>query len=424
MNRWSAMLVLLPALAYYSAAHTQAIDNPHFYRATNFYGEPRLEKAGLQSIDISVGFGATHQSRNELQEKTCLLNIYGNFNMLALGQGVPNKNPANAADLALINLSRLPAGNNFAQLIYQGRFSIVEANISFTQNLKHGFFLQATVPVRSLTINNVESRDLSPTGPTAPNINTVQWQTFLNQFSAILQRYDLCLGATHNKGVGDTSTMLGWTYNYQETEILDYIDMTVKGGVLVATGKRKDEDKVFDLPLGYNGFNGIPLMGDLSIGAYDWLTVGTHMGVIVFKGDTRCIRMKTDINQSGFIKLAKGTACISPGLIWEASVYAKADHICRGFSALAGYSFARKNADKVSPRAGQIFNYATVNSDQMFKEWQMHTLNFMAEYDFTKENAKFGPRVGVFYNLEVGGKRVFNTSVGGLSCGLDIALAF
>ncbi|MFI5333446.1 MAG: hypothetical protein ACHQVS_05095, partial [Candidatus Babeliales bacterium] len=304
------------------------------------------------------------------------------------------------------------------------RFSILEANFVFTQNLKRGFFVQATFPLREITLTHIESRDLSPTGSVSPNINTPQWQTFLNLFSPILQRYDLNICSIHKKGLGDTSVTLGWAYNYQETEILDYVDMTIAAGVLVATGKRKDEDKVFDIALSYDGFNGIPIMGDLSIGAYDWLTIGAHMGVMVFKGDTRCVRMKTDINQSGFIKLAKGSACISPGLIWEASGYVKADHICRGFSALIGYCFARKNADTVSPRAGQIFNYATVNSDEMFKEWQMHTLNFMIDYDFTREDSKFGPRIGLFYNVEVGGKRVFNTSTGGGSVGIDIDLAF
>ncbi|MFI5333433.1 MAG: hypothetical protein ACHQVS_05030, partial [Candidatus Babeliales bacterium] len=177
-----ATLVPWPGIAY-----TLALDNPHFYRATNFYGEPRLSKAGLQSTDVSVDYGATHQSRNANQHKTCLLNIYGNFNMLALGQGVPNKDPNNAADLALINLSRLPAGNDFAQLIYQGRFSILEANFVFTQNLKRGFFVQATFPLREITLDHIESRDLSPTGSVSPNINTPQWQTFLNLFSPILQ---------------------------------------------------------------------------------------------------------------------------------------------------------------------------------------------------------------------------------------------
>ena len=51
----------------------------------------------------------------------------------------------------------------------------------------------------------------------------------------------------------------------------------------------------------------------------------------------------------------------------------------------------------------------------------MHTIHLFTEYDFTKQNNKFGPRIGFFYNVQVGGKRIFKTNIVGDSFGLDIA---
>ncbi|EKD48482.1 MAG: hypothetical protein ACD_64C00292G0001 [uncultured bacterium] len=51
----------------------------------------------------------------------------------------------------------------------------------------------------------------------------------------------------------------------------------------------------------------------------------------------------------------------------------------------------------------------------------MHTINLQAEYDFAREDHVFGPRVAVYYNMVVGGKRIFVTDVGGANFGLELA---
>jgi len=192
-------------------------------------------------------------------------------------------------------------------------------------------------------------------------------------------------------------------------------------GVLAPTGKKQCAERVFDLPLGYNGHIGFPIKMDVSFGAYDWFTFGFHLGVIPFANKSQTVQVKTDINQRGYIKLARACACVNQGPLWEAGLYAQADHICHGLSFGVGYSFAHQNGSTVTPRSS-VFTPSIVNTDSMFHEWSMSTLNFMAEYDFAQEGSKWGPRLGIFYNREVGGKRVFNTSMVGGSFGLDIAI--
>lgn len=421
MNKALALLALFPLFVNHSLA---AFDNAHFYRATYFFGEPRFERKGLNTWDITVAHGSTCQSRDERGHKTCLLNLYGNNNMQQLGVGVPCKDLTNPVDIALTNLSLLPARDDFAHLIFNGKFSITEANIFFTQNFTSGFFVQAELPIRDLRISRIQYRDLSPCDGIFPNASTPEWQTFLNLFPEILAKYNLSIAGVHEKGIGDFTLLFGVTRNYQETEILDYIDTTFKFGFLFPTGKVRNEHDVFSLPLGYNGHYGFPVTFDASLGMCDWMTFGMHLEVIPFLNKAQNIHMKTSTLQSGMIKLAQGCACIQQGPLWEAGLYAKADHLCRGFSLIFAYIFDRKSPDKISPRDDAAFPGDALCSDEMFKGWQMHTLNFIAEYDFTKENATFGPRIGLFYNLEVGGKRVFNTSMVGGSFGVDVAVCF
>ncbi|MEX0940585.1 MAG: hypothetical protein WDZ41_04460 [Candidatus Babeliales bacterium] len=402
---------------------TLAIDNPHFYRATHFWGEPRFEKSWLTTIDTSFGIGSTASGRNSKGHKTALLNILGPHNMQQLGSNVPGLSPANPLDQILINLEALPMRDGFGQLVFNGKFRILEGIINIYQNLINGFFLQAYLPIRKLKMMRIDFTDLSPNDSITPNINTPSWQAFLQNFNAILSQFSLNLDGVDRTGFGDLTLLGGWAINYENTEILDYIDIDSKIGVLFPTGVKKSENRPFDLPTGYNGFFGIPLKFNASIGAFEWLTIGCHLGALFFFKQNKKLRLKTDLAQNGFIKLAQESVDFEPGTIWDVDVYTKADHIAYGLSFLFGYAFNTQDAAELQTK-DSAFSNEILNSDSQYKSWQMHTLHFLIEYDFAKKVSDIGPRIGLFYDLIVGGNRIFNTYMANSYVGVDIAWCF
>ncbi len=408
------LFISVPVLAY---------DNIHFYRATNLFPEPQLEKKLLGSFDISIAAGSTRTGRNNMNQKVNVLDIYGLHNMHQLGVNVPGKDLSDPRDLILTQLSLVPAQENFGVFSFNSKFSIFELNASYIQNLSHGFFGLAHIPIRKLEIKPICFLDQTPTTG-CPNQNEPIWQAFLTSFDSILEKYNLSKAPFDKTGPGDLTILLGWTINYEETEILDYIDATIRAGFLLPTGTTRDEDKIFSIPHGYNGHYGLPFSGELAFGCYEWLTFGLHIETLFFIDKTRNIRMKTAESQSGLIKLAKGCAQINRGTQWMAGTFLKADHVVRGLSLLVAYSFANKNSDEIEPENPFLFDPCIVNSDEMIQGWKMHTVHFLAEYDFTKEHRTFGPRIGFFYNVQVGGKRVFKTNMGGVNFGLEIAIDF
>jgi hypothetical protein len=423
MNTKIRMLrAFLLMLATLSTLH--AFDNFHFYRASYFVGEPRFEKEGLGSFDVIFGAGATDKARGVCGTKTCLLNIHGFHNMHLLGANIPNLDLTNPIDITLSELAMLPANGTFGQLFFKGHFSIQELILQYTQNLHCGFYVQVGLPFRHIAISNVSFTDLSPCGNTFPNATTPIWQTFLSLFYPTMARYGLNTCGVNERGIGDLSAYIGWAFTSQENEVLDFVDNDFKIGVLFPTGFVPNICNVFAIPLGYGGHIGIPLQWNLSFGACNWMTLGGHLGAIAFLPKTRQLHLKTDINQNGFIKLAQGCAEIQRGALWHTGVYFKADHVCRGFSFLMGYTYAQQRADVLCPSNSTLFDATIVNSDTLFKGWNMSTLNFIFEYDFTQEYAWCGPRAGLFYNAQIAGKRTFDTSIAGATFGLDICWDF
>jgi hypothetical protein len=408
--------------------HLLAIDNPHFWRATNFlteFYEPRLAKDWLSSFDFALGFGSTHTGRDGEGSKVPLLDIYGLYPMQALGINVPGKDLTRPGDIVLTQLALLPANDGFATLSFGGKFKIIEANFSFSQNITCGFFVQAHLPVRNLQITDIVQTDLSPLDcSNGPNINTPAWQSFLALFPTILAQYDLNINPINHTGVGDLSILGGWTNNYEETQEIDYFDTTIRFGVLFPTGKKKNIDEAFDIANGYDGHFAIPVSLDFAVGWYDWFTLGAHFGAMPFFKKTQEVRLKTDCKQSGFIKLAKARAHVHPGTIWEANAYILADHVACGLSILLGYSFANQNHDQINPVDTTLFNTVLVNSDNEFLGWKMHTINLLADWDFATYEHPWYPHIGGFYNFVVGGRRIFNTNMIGFEFGLNIACDF
>lgn len=403
---------------------SHAIDNPHFYRANFFWGEPRFEKNRLTSWDVLVGGGSSKKAFDEDGNKTPLLNIFGLHALQDLGKNIPNLDMSNELDKILIELYNLPQRDNFGKLLFKGDFSIVETVINGYQNLCNGFFLQMYVPFRRLTIQNIQYCDQSPEDAELPNKNSPVWLQFLGNFSEILSRYDRSIAKVDEVGVGDFTILGGWTLNYQDTCYADYYDVTAKFGILFPTGKRRSLRNPFDLPLGYDGFYGMPIKFDCSFGYWEWFTGGAHIGALFLFDSRRCIAMKTAQSQNGLIALTSGKASVDPGTFWDIAAYAKADHIFRGLSLLVGYCFTLKEGDCIKPYTTTIFDPVIVNSDQQFKRWQMHVIHWFLEYDFSHQPSDIGPRIGFFYNWVIGGKRIFDTTMAVASLGIDVEWCF
>ncbi len=395
-------------------------DNLHFYRASFFFGEPRFERQGLTTLNARVGAGSSTTARNGCSDEVCLLDIYGPQVAFTLGEGVPGKDLSNPQDLTLQMLEKVPARNCFGQFSYGGKFKTVELDLQLYQNICDGFFLELYIPIRKLEISNICMQDLTSECAPCPNKSTPIWQTFLNQYDNILNRYCLCFGDIDRSGIGDTSLIFGWATNYEETEYLDFIDFMFQAGVLFPTGRLSDPNIVFDLPLGYNGHYGIPLNMSMAFGLYEWFTFGGHVFAMPFSKKTREIRMKTSTTQNGFIKLAKGCAEIKRGAVWQVGTYLKADHFCRNISILLGYSFSTERESSICPTNCTVFEPSVVCSDDMFRGWKMHTIHLLGELDFLKERSFFGPRFGIFGNFVIGGQRIFNTHIGGAMVGIDL----
>ncbi len=379
-----------------------------FYRTSSFWDEPRFERPWLTSLDIQLSGGTRHIGRDMDGHKVNILSIYGPENLALLS--------------SLCKREFAPSIKDFSLKAVADFF---QTDINFYQNFSYGFFTHFHFPIINLDLFpswHIEGENCSTKPPKKFSSTTGESAPYVDP---LLKEFNLSLEPLRESALSDCTLFMGWTYSYENTVYLDFIDVTLKTGILFPTGKTRNENFVLDIPFGYNGHWGIPLSGDISYGLYDWLTFGAHADAVFFFKRTACIRMKLPNEATtGFIALGKGEARLSTGPVWRAGAYFKADHFYSGLSFLLAFGYERKNRTCVYPFDQTRFPSDHVNEDQRFKSWSRAMVHMIAEYDFSEQESSLGPRISLFYNHQIAGRRVFSINTLGSTIGLEINWSF
>ena len=416
--------LLLAPLAVFG----EKLNTKYHNRAGQSAHETRYERNCLATVDLNIAYGRAKKGYNSAKEKVDALRIYG-LNRIAAASldalGNPSSNNLNAAFQALaISPAAGSSVINDVGVYYDGKFTMVEANLNYTQNFCSGFFVDINVPIKRLKVDGITRTD--GTTDAARATATVEIGNVLAELTDanLMSVYDLSVGDASKTGLGDIMVTGGWTSNNDDIESLDFLDTTIKAGVSIPTAKKRDQNKAFELALGHENHIGIAASFDLGIGFYEWMTLGAHVGGLFFFDKTMEMRMQTNIAHQGYLKLKKGNAKHDMGNIWDAGGHLKADHIFKGFSAMVGYNYVHKGDDNLTPENLTIFPSAAVNADAMLKGWRQHAITVTLEYDMAEEGRRWNPHFSVFYSRPVKGKYIFLTNVGGGSAGLNIAMDF
>jgi hypothetical protein len=394
---------------------------PFFYRTKPIAHEPRIAKKWLASVEPYLRGGHALKGYDCLHNRVYPLGIYGDENMHAIAEGVPecvlDRNPD-----GIINTlwQKTPVQSCFGTIEPRGKIGSAEFLLPFTQNLARGFFLSLTLPIRRVSISNMTYKDRSTPDSAGRTIDYIKWQSFSNELCENLARYGTNIGCTRNSGIGDMQLYLGWAYNYEQTTCIDFIDFTVALGINLPTAKAACAHTPYQLPLGYEKHVGLPLFVAFSCGVFDWLTAGLQGGALWFFDKTRIMPLKTSPDQRGWIRLAQDYARVKKGTIWHIDGYLKADHVINNFSLTLGFSYDHAQKTRLNLCNQSSYNHTLVNSDARHQSWTMTSLHFTIERDFASFTHPYAPRVGFTIDTSLTGKRALKNTMFGAFIGCDI----
>jgi len=353
---------------------------------------------------------------NECGDRTNVLNIWNkNQDALAMLQGFPSNSAI--GELA-IQLRSDGANDDGVRGHYNvcGDLHFDDAAAAFRYHFYDAWWFTAYLPVCSMKLNNVNW--VNQTLDVSSGDQSVRENLTNNFFANVKTLGDgLELGPWHRTGLGDMIVMIEWLEDFwQMRPMLKKVRVNWRLGTNLPTGVRKDEDKIFTIPFGFDGAFGVIFGFGMDVFLGDYFKLGGDVQLHHLFGNTRCRRIKTDPTQTELLLLQKSNAYLDYGLIQRFNLYVQA-HNLKGLSLKFGYQFWKRGDDVISLKT-PCFSTAIANSAIHLEEVTMHQGIVTAVYDWSyllKPDAKYKPSFEFFARLPFNGKNVaLSTTVGAI----------
>ncbi len=359
---------------------------------------------GATHLFVTYTQGNTHHSSDDHGEKRALFDEYGYSQLQGfinmVSQPVAPPTPSSAPlDTFAYYLSNLTAGLSPEQkeISFGGHFSIKDVVLTIKQNLVWGFFLEAVLPFTKVCMHNICSH-VPLDSPTRLEIEQLFHSRYSDGtyqpvgFDDVLSQFGMKPYTTsyEKKGLGDITILGGWMSSKEE--IPPFIKMAqgvLRIGFTIPNGADMPLDRLFAIPLGYNGNMGFFAQGNIEAFFVDYFGAGAHFSATSFLTKTKTYRFKRTECLKGWVAFDKERAELDRGNAWDVGIYVKGAYPCWGLFCSVGYTFAQQEKSKftlkplsdVCPVPASPLTQAVVLKDDRLVVSKQNILHLVAGVD-------------------------------------------
>lgn len=357
------------------------------------------------------------------------LNTYAEFGISKATGYTPNGNPVNVLQIwndrqdALAMLSGFPADSAIGQKNIEidafdngtrGNFCVTgnldldwtfafSTRYYFKENLCLAFYL----PFYGMKLHNVHWQDLTQ-DITAEDLRVKEELTNNLCENVFTLGNGLKLEKWNRQGLGDLTMFLEFFNQFpQKRPMLKNVGVHGRVGLNFPTGKKQDEDLILAVPFGYDGAAGIFGGAGIDILIADAIELGVDVELLHLFGNTLPRRIKTDVNQTELLLLAKTCAYKDFGLVQRFNLYAQILNLFGPVSFKVGYQFFKQDDCQLSLSNCQYSN-TIANTAASLNEWTMHHFDIIATYDFSYYDSDkwFNPYFSAYARLPFKGRNI------------------
>jgi len=379
-------------------------------------------------LGATAEYGQSNSARDHEGDQHNILHIYDKIQDAA----TMLKNPSTNMQATVTNVYNNYTSAFGGQLLtapvkLEGKYREFDLTLfskyTLTNIIDGNLELSAHLPVRWRKIENIKYTDLLesvdlPENQYAFEQNYTQnFDIFKTQMKAL---GNLNFNEFDKTGIGDLVIMLEWQRSFkQNKEALKNVDLYIKLGLSCPTGKQRDLNEVFSLPMGNDGAWGIPLGFGIGLDFSRSLRVGGDAEFFILLNETKERRLKTSQDQTEFLLLNKSRATLDSGLTWKFNIFLQGYRFYKGLSLKFAYEYIKHDNDSLYEKT-DTFDRKIINTANSLKEWNTHNLIFMLNLDFFMWRRVLSkPQISLFYKFPVTGKNIINMNTFGGQLGFN-----
>jgi len=348
------------------------------------------------STIFSAGFAS--QSFNETGEKVPFFQQFGTEDLLA-----------RFVDASLPNDST----ESYGQGLISGDFRAQELVLNFYKSIKNGFFIEAGTAIQDLTIHSISINYIESDLPLSP-----EQITYLEELKIKLPKI------LNRSGMFTTAVFAGYNKTFSDFNHLDFIDLTFKAGFLSPQAMLEKNTKFLQFPFDNNINFGYPITAVISVGVFDWITVGINSSMVPWQPAQANMHINNTTSANKVLLPEMTPALLHKGTLFTNSIYFEADHVYQGFSSLIAYCYTASLNSSITPINETNFQYDQANASSKLDAWNLGSFYIQFDLDFAREVNPSAPIIRVFFDIPITGKLCPKTNLIGTSCNLQVSYAF
>lgn len=371
------------------------------------------DNCGLSFGVCNIEYGGKRTGRNGQRNHRSILALADDTqSTLAMLENPVGPNAATITAFAAV-FAGIGDDGTRGHLQLEGKFDRIDATFFAGYQIPATIFggtlgIEVYAPLVHKEVHGIQIADLTA------NPGVVADATVRNQLTSVLATRLAQLGGPvlnnwSKTGIGDVIALLSWGY------AKECVGGYGKIGVSFPSAPKKDINRAFSMALGSDGAWGLPIEMGIWKDACKHLRLGVDADFMIYFDRTAIRRLKTDVDQTGFLLLNKGLARKRHGLQWQLHTFAQAHHFLGGLSAQFGYQYVCRQTDHLIAKDAN-FDNGIINSDASLKVSDAHNLIARLNYDFFQGRCLSSviPQIGLYYKFNIGGKNIINNAtVGG-----------
>jgi hypothetical protein len=274
------------------------------------------------------------------------------------------------------------------------------------------------IPFYSVHLTHFAYKDLTQSATLSDARVTEQ---LTNNLAQVVYEYGdgLMLGDWKRTGLGDLNILVESLFNFpQPRAILKNVEINGRVGFTVPTGLKTDEDRLLEVPFGYDGAVGLLFGGGINVLLGCNFKAGLDVQLLHLFGNSRIRRITTFAEQSELLRLAKTKAYKDYGLTQRFNLFIQGYHLYQGLSILTGYQYLKHGRDTLQLYSCD-YNNNIANQSQNLYEWTAHSVEINIHYDFVPLHNGYAPQASLFFQLPFNGKRSLLFTTIGITGAID-----
>ena len=368
------------------------------YAPDSFFQKPYFSQDHFANISTIFSGGYAVQAYNKNSEQVPFLQQFGTEDFLQRFID-PTLDRNNITSLGKGELS--------------GNFQYRQIIISAYKNMFHDLFIEAATVIQDLTVNSIHAKFVETDTPLTDN-----QIAYLADLQAILP------STINRSGMFTTAIYLGYSTTFTNFKHLDFVDVFIKGGFASPESMLENNNSIVQFPFQGNLNFGYPIIGAVSLGLLDWMTLGCSGTIEPFQPAMTIIPINNSTSENQLLLPESSMAIINRGPLFAAAAYLEADHIVSGISGTVGYTYTKNLETHIIPINLTNFPRAQANQSALLDAWSLGSFYFQFDVDFSNQTHPSAPVLVLFCAIPVAGELCPETNIFGGSCNLQISYAF